>query len=123
MFDINKLYDSREYSLWVTFKSAKKERLDGRYLVETYDVNMKPDCKVGNIGKNFFFRTEKGQNYERYDSLKEMLKAIKKRAKEYDLEASRFTLKSNRLERDNGQSDEYINAIVEDGNLNEFISI
>jgi hypothetical protein len=84
---------------------------------------MKPDCKVGNIGKNFFFRTEKGQNYERYDSLKEMLKAIKERAKEYDLEASRFTLKSNRLERDNGQFDEYINAIVEEGNLNEFISI
>lgn len=45
-----------------------------------------PDCCVSSFGDNFYFRTRNGENRKRYASINAIEKAIKTRAKGYNME-------------------------------------
>ena len=62
------------------------------YIVKCLDNEEKPDCYVSSFTANLFFRTKKGMNYEKYVSLKTMLREIYKRAKKLELDMCGYKL-------------------------------
>lgn len=68
-------------------------------LVNPFDK--KPDCQIGSFAKNFYFRTKKGKNKEKYNSLDNLLQAIKNKAKEYNYYMKDYKIENHNTEFNN----------------------
>jgi len=58
------------------------------------DISKKPDCKISSFGANFWTRTNKGVNFEKYKNIGTLQTSIKKliKSKLRDIEEIRFSL-------------------------------
>ena len=64
------------------------------YRLILLDRSKRPDCKISSFGANFWSRTNKGINYQKYENIGTLQTAVKKliRSKLHDIEEIRFSL-------------------------------
>ena len=61
-------------------------------------ANEKPDCVVNHPRKRVGFRTEKGLEVEKYDSLNELVWDIKEEGKKYNVKFTKYKVVQNTVE-------------------------
>lgn len=76
-----------QYQLSTAYKNINKVQAKFKEYSDTFDVDlinlydMKPDCKIGHFGYNFWFRTPYGLQSKQYKSWSTLIKAISKVSK------------------------------------------
>ena len=80
----NKGYNSN-YRIKLIRKKEKVKDYSREYNVDLaerkFNQRFTPDCKIGSFSENYWFRTKKGINAEKYKSFNSMKNAILKTAK------------------------------------------
>lgn len=110
------MYSNSDYTLWVYLDGAKSnDKAKSWYVVDTWGLDSTPDCHVGSMGKNFYFRTKEGINREKYDSFADLLRAIKKTAEQYRLIPAKYRVRETLVS-------DFEDSIQEEGNVDELIS-
>jgi|AntRauTorckE6833_2_1112554.scaffolds.fasta_scaffold99966_1 hypothetical protein len=93
LYNNDKRLKGFDYKLILLFKTRKGMK---RFHTELKDYKGIPDCKVLNFGLNYWFRTNKGINKEKYSSFNHLINGIKQAGKRKDLKLAGYEIKINK---------------------------
>lgn len=106
----DKKIHERQYKIKVDFIWSDWKKQTDVDITLTGDFDWRPDCNINHFWANFFFRTSKGEKYEEYANLQNMMKSVVNELEKKSFKITKVVISNN----DSSYSDKEKEYKVED---------